>query len=72
MWLELALCVLAILLFIYWFVVKNFGKWEALGVPCVSGRFPYGSHPALVTQSAHLNVLIEEDYNRFKANRAKT
>ena len=69
MWLEIGLLLLTIFLVIYWFIVRNFGKWEALGIPCVSGKFPYGSHSAMLTQSVHMNVFIEADYHRFKQHK---
>jgi len=69
MWLEVALLLLTLFLAVYWFIVRNFGKFEALGIPCKPGRFPYGSHAALVTQSMHTNEYIEQDYHRFKQHK---
>ncbi len=31
MWLEILLIIATLLLFLYWFIAKNFGKWERLG-----------------------------------------
>ena len=31
MWIEILLIVATLFLFLYWFIAKNFGKWERLG-----------------------------------------
>ena len=41
---ELGLLVVTLFLWLYWYIAKNFGKWEKLGIPCISGSFPWGSH----------------------------
>ena len=64
--LEIVLLVVTIFLVLYWYIAKNFGKWERLGFPCISGSFPWGSHKELVTQKRHLNDLMKDDYNTFK------
>jgi len=66
MLLEIGLLVVTLFLAFYWWIAKNFGKWERLGFPCISGSFPWGSHKAIITQSKHLNVIMKEDYDRFK------
>lgn len=66
MWIEILLIVATIFLFLYWFIAKNFGKWERLGFPCISGHFPYGSHKEFLLQSKHLNDISLECYQKFK------
>jgi len=66
MLIEIGLLVVTLFLWLYWYIAKNFGKWEKLGFPCISGTFPWGSHKELVTQKKHLNDLFLGDYQQFK------
>ena len=68
MWIEILLFVAIIFLLLYRFNTKNYGRWEKEGIPTIPGRFPYGSHLEMMTQSKHLNDLIEEDYSKFKSS----
>merc|ERR1711874_402960 len=48
---EILLGLFALFLILYRYVTKNFGKWEALGVPYVKGSFPFGSYNFLGGES---------------------
>eukprot|EP00088_Acartia_fossae_P003776 TRINITY_DN11613_c0_g1_i3.p1 TRINITY_DN11613_c0_g1~~TRINITY_DN11613_c0_g1_i3.p1 ORF type:complete len:541 (-),score=132.78 TRINITY_DN11613_c0_g1_i3:63-1655(-) len=63
---EIVLLLATLFLLLYWYIAKNFGKWERLGIPCISGRFPYGSHSALITQKKHFFEIGLEEYEQFK------
>jgi len=66
MLLEIGLLFVTLFLVIYWYVARNFGKWERLGFPCISGTFPWGSNKELMTQSKHFNLIMKEGYDKFK------
>ena len=65
MLLEIILILIALCLVFYRYVTKNFDRWKDIGVPFIKGRFPYGSHVELISQSRHVNDLIREDYDKF-------
>ena len=48
------------------YVSKSFGRWEALGIPTISGTFPWGSNIEVMTQTKHANVIFEENYVKFR------
>ena len=48
---EILLGLLALFLILYRYVTKNFGKWEALGIPYAKGTFPFGSYNFLGGES---------------------
>ena len=66
MLLELGLIFLVLFLMFYRYVTKNFDRWKNIGVPYITGTFPYGSHIELISQSRHFNEIVREDYTRFK------
>ena len=47
MLLEIGLLGATLFLWLYWYTAKNFGKWEKLGFPCISGTFPWGSYKGI-------------------------
>ena len=67
MWLELFLILLSLLLLLYRYVTKKFGKWEALGIPYSKGSFPFGSYNFL--SGRHLDEMSEEDHKKFASER---
>ena len=66
MLLEIGLLFVTLFLVLYWWIARNFGKWERLGFPCISGTFPWGSHKELMTQSKHFNLIMKEGYDKFQ------
>ena len=46
MWIELLLVVLALFLWLYWYVTKDFGYFKKHGIPEEPGSFPFGSEAA--------------------------
>ena len=60
------LLIIALPLAFYLYMTKNFGYWERLGFPCISGSFPYGSHKELILKTRHFNEVTREDYEKFK------
>ena len=44
MWVEILLGIFILFLILYRYVTKQFGKWEALGIPYIKGSFPFGSY----------------------------
>merc|ERR1712038_1570947 len=72
MWLELFLILLSLLLLLYRYVTKKFGKWEALGIPYSKGSFPFGSYnfllgkPVLAINDANLlKHIMVKDFDHF-------
>ena len=66
MLLELALFFLALLLLFYRHVTKQFGKWESLGIPCISGTFPFGSSSNFLLGKSHINDDNRVNYEKFR------
>jgi len=66
---EILLVLVTLFLLLYRYVTKKFGKWEAMGVPCVSGTFPGGSHSELTGQTRHFNEFFLEDYRKFSGEK---
>ena len=63
---EILLGILALFLILYRYVTKNFGKWEALGIPYAKGSFPFGSYNFLAgdsidTQDARLSKQFQSE-----------
>lgn len=58
------LAVLASLL--YWWFVKDYGKWEALGVPSIEPEFFYGNVKKLYTQESASVPMIMDFYKKLK------
>ena len=56
---EISLLCLALFLWFYRYVTKGFGKWEALGIPCISGTFPHGSHLGKQTRKTIIKGVIK-------------
>jgi len=63
MWLEILLVLISLLLLLYRYVTKNFGKWQALGIPHSKGSFPFGSYNFL--SGRHFDELNGEDTKNF-------
>ncbi len=61
MLLEIGLLGATLLLWLYWYIAKNFGKWEKLGFPCISGTFPWGSYKGI-----HISYKMLESILSFK------
>jgi len=66
MLLEILLGILVLFLILYRYVTKNFGKWEALGIPYAKGTFPFGSYNFLAgdsidTQNAGLSKQFQNE-----------
>ena len=63
MWLEIFLILLTLLLVLYRYVTKSFGKWKDLGIPYSKGYFPFGSYNFL--SGRHLDDMSGDDHRRF-------
>ena len=63
MWLEILLVVLSLLLFLYHYVTKSFGKWKDLGIPHSKGYFPFGSYNLM--GGTHIGQLSADDHKKF-------
>ena len=64
MWLEIILVILGLILALYLYITKSFGKWKKLGVPYVKGTFPFGSFNFL--SGKHQDIQSEEFHEEFK------
>ena len=63
MWLEIVLSLLCLLLLLYFYSTKNYGKWESLSVRHSKGYFPFGSYNFL--SGKHLTQMNADDHKIF-------
>merc|ERR1711970_744858 len=63
MWLEIFLILVTLLLVLYRYVTKSFGKWKDLGIPYSKGYFPFGSYNFL--SGRHLDDMSGDNHRRF-------
>lgn len=67
MWLEVFLLLLALVVALYWYITKNFGHYEKLGVPYVKPSFPFGSLNFF--GGDHIDVMTADAHKQFENER---
>ena len=63
MWIEILLVLISLFCLLYRYITKNFGKWQALGIPHSKGYFPFGSYNFL--GGRHFDDMNAEDHRKF-------
>merc|ERR1712106_201077 len=63
MWLEILLILISLVLVLYWYVTKSFGKWKELGIPHSKPSVPFGSYNFM--SGRHLDDMSGDDHRKF-------
>ena len=67
MWLEIVLLLISLLLLVYFYATKSYGKWQSLGIPHSKGYFPFGSYNLM--GGKQMSVLNADDHKNFASEK---
>ncbi len=60
------LVLLGLALYVYFFLTRNYGKWEKKGLSSVPPTFFFGNNKSIYTGSEHMNTFHRRYYKQMK------
>ncbi len=60
------LVLLGLAIFVYFYLTKEYGKWEKMGVASLQPTFFFGNNKSIYTGAEHMNTFHRRYYKQMK------